>query len=312
MNKLLPLIAFSVLFLVPVGAQQVFAAGVLYGVNQDGDVFTIDTTTGAATVVGNYFAQGSFAEIECPSNSINCFLTTGGDAFVPNAKTIAPITLSAVPTVGPPSPQFPFPVPALEYVGNILYGADINGDLFIITNPTTAATSPIGNMGFRASGLAYDTVNGKMYVMDGISADLYTVDLTDATVTFIGNTQTGEVGSIEFGPDGKLYGGGNTCADSPPNLPFGGAGDIFTIDTSTGVATRVGPTGLPPITLGSCRGEPSVSGLTLVTTTLIGGELLPIDNTALLLASVQSFSWMIPVLLSAMGIGLFVASRKSK
>jgi len=43
----------------------------------------------------------------------------------------------------------------------------------------------------------------------------------------------------------------------------------------------------------------------------IGGELLPIDTTALLLASAQSFSWMIPVLLSGIGIGLFVF-RKSE
>jgi len=44
----------------------------------------------------------------------------------------------------------------------------------------------------------------------------------------------------------------------------------------------------------------------------VGGELLPIDTTALLLAGAQSFSWMIPVVLSGIGIGLFVVSRKSE
>jgi len=44
----------------------------------------------------------------------------------------------------------------------------------------------------------------------------------------------------------------------------------------------------------------------------VGGELLPIDSTALILAGAQSFSWMIPVLLSGIGIGLFVVSRKSE
>ncbi len=43
----------------------------------------------------------------------------------------------------------------------------------------------------------------------------------------------------------------------------------------------------------------------------IGGELLPLDTTALLLAGAQTFSWMIPVVLSVLGIGLFVVSRKS-
>ena len=44
----------------------------------------------------------------------------------------------------------------------------------------------------------------------------------------------------------------------------------------------------------------------------VGGELLPIDTTALLLANAQTFSWMIPVVLSGIGIGLFVVSRKSE
>jgi len=44
----------------------------------------------------------------------------------------------------------------------------------------------------------------------------------------------------------------------------------------------------------------------------VGGEFLPIDSTALLLSSAQSFSWMIPVVLSVIGIGLFVVSRKSE
>jgi len=44
---------------------------------------------------------------------------------------------------------------------------------------------------------------------------------------------------------------------------------------------------------------------------VIGGELLQIDTSPLLLASAQSTTWMIPVVISAIGIGLFVASRKS-
>jgi len=45
---------------------------------------------------------------------------------------------------------------------------------------------------------------------------------------------------------------------------------------------------------------------------VVGGSLLPIDSTSLLLAGAQTFSWMIPVVLSVLGIGLFVVSRKSK
>ena len=45
---------------------------------------------------------------------------------------------------------------------------------------------------------------------------------------------------------------------------------------------------------------------------VIGGELIPIESTSLILAGAQSFSWMIPVILSVVGIGLFVVSRKSE
>ena len=44
---------------------------------------------------------------------------------------------------------------------------------------------------------------------------------------------------------------------------------------------------------------------------VIGGEIIPLETTSLILAGAQSFSWMIPVMLSVLGIGLFVVSRKS-
>jgi len=45
---------------------------------------------------------------------------------------------------------------------------------------------------------------------------------------------------------------------------------------------------------------------------IVGGKLIPIESTSLLLAAAQSFSWMIPVVLSVLGIGLFVVTRKSE
>ncbi len=45
---------------------------------------------------------------------------------------------------------------------------------------------------------------------------------------------------------------------------------------------------------------------------IVGGEFIPIETTSLILAGAQSFSWMIPVVLSVLGIGLFAVSRKSE
>ena len=47
-------------------------------------------------------------------------------------------------------------------------------------------------------------------------------------------------------------------------------------------------------------------------TQVIGGEIIPIEQTSLLLAGAQTFSWMLPILLSGLGIGFFVVSRKSE
>ncbi len=45
---------------------------------------------------------------------------------------------------------------------------------------------------------------------------------------------------------------------------------------------------------------------------VVGGEFLPIDSTTLVLAGLQSSAiWMLPVIVSVLGIGLFVVSRKS-
>ena len=45
---------------------------------------------------------------------------------------------------------------------------------------------------------------------------------------------------------------------------------------------------------------------------VVGGKIIPLESTSLILAGAQSFSWMLPVVLSALGIGLFVVSRKSE
>ncbi len=58
---------------------------------------------------------------------------------------------------------------------------------------------------------------------------------------------------------------------------------------------------------GEIRGQVSCDPIEV-----IGGEIIPIESTSLILAGAQSFSWMLPVVLSGIGIGLFVVSRKSE
>ncbi len=60
---------------------------------------------------------------------------------------------------------------------------------------------------------------------------------------------------------------------------------------------------------GTCEAGPPITG-TPACFPAVGGQIIPIQSTSLILAGAQTFSWMIPVTLSVLGIGLFVVSRK--
>ena len=97
-------------------------------------------------------------------------------------------------------------------------------------------------------------------------------------------------------PDGVFTGNCDIDVPEPPNfeISFDVVDDevVCTPGSSTLVVLSVIPAQIPP--------------------PIVGGEIIPIETTSLLLASAQSFSWMIPVILSGIGIGLFVVSRKSE
>jgi len=69
---------------------------------------------------------------------------------------------------------------------------------------------------------------------------------------------------------------------------------------------------VPPCNLKPSSPEPGTWFQITAKSDVVGGEFSPIDSTSLLVAGAQSFSWMIPVIVSVIGIGLFVASRKSE
>jgi len=81
----------------------------------------------------------------------------------------------------------------------------------------------------------------------------------------------------------------------------GGPNYLATLNTATGVFTHIGQSanGLDGLAWQPDQQQP------------IGGTLVPIDTTALLLASIQSISmWMIPVVAAGIVIGVFVIKRR--
>jgi hypothetical protein len=104
------------------------------------------------------------------------------------------------------------------------------------TNPPTT----IGPMGFQAKfgGLAYDTFNNTMYMVDGTGDDvttshssLYSVNLVTGAATLIGSTGLpAELTGITYDSANNTLYGAQDIAGAP----------LVTLNTSTGAATAVG------------------------------------------------------------------------
>jgi hypothetical protein len=220
------------------------AGPVMLGSSQQGDLFRVNLSTGAATLIGN-MGQTLATEIEYGGLPGTLFAEeTNGGTLLHSIDVNTGASLGSV--------QHTFgALNGLEFVGNTLYGTFIpqsqNPSTLVTVNTTTGALTPIGPTGFGPiSGLAYDSGAGVMY---GVTAgagigDLVTINLGTGAATLIGPTGFDRVGSIEFGPGGILYGGLAQNARVNPNF-------LFSINTTTGAGTLIGNTGY------------SITGLTL-------------------------------------------------
>ena len=214
----------------------------LYGATRNGELLTINLSTGAGTMVGNLPSTGS-TEIEFNNDTRRAFTQFPDGSFAGQEFDLNTGGALGVPVVDGAS------FTGLEWVGTSLYGATVQtgrgaSDLRIL-NPATGASTLIGATGIMnpLSGLAYDQTGAVMYGLTGgagglgsASSNLVTVNLSTGVATVIGPVGFNG-GSLEFGPDGNLYGGST-----------GNTGNLYRIDKATGAATLIGPTGFQNIT----------------------------------------------------------------
>jgi hypothetical protein len=211
----------------------------LYGATRTGQLFKVNLSTGAGTLVGGLPGPGS-TEIEFNNNTRRAFnqfpdgLFTGQEFDINTGGALgSPVTDGASFT-------------GLEWVGSSLYGTSIlashGASQLQILDPLTGASSLIGATGIAdpIAGLAYDDTSAVMYGItggaNGGSSNLVTVNLTTGVATVIGSAGF-NLGSLEFGPDGNLYGGST-----------GNTGNLYRINKATGASTLIVPTGLTNVT----------------------------------------------------------------
>jgi len=141
-----------------------------------------------------------------------------------------------------------------------LYGTDSGSGNLVVLNTASGAASVVGYTGLGSTpSLAVDPQSGFMYIgTGGGSPVLYTVNPVTGTSTIVGDSGLGFSGisGMDFNSDGTLYATVNIVGDG------GTGGDhLATIDTTTGLATVIGPYGTcegtsdPGFGSGSCSIE---------------------------------------------------------
>ena len=217
------------------------AQGVMYASTAYGEYLSIDLATGAGTLIGylpSAFVYGA-TEIEYDPISGRAFVQGRDGTFI--GQEFNPLTGAAIGGQIYDGGSFN----GLEFVGGTLYGTVIFGQCgssqLRTLDPWSGSSTLIGATGLGPiSGLAYDAGTATMFGATGCShgrSNLVRLDLSSGAATVV-DTLGFEAGSLEFGPDGKLYAGGS----------FGGSGALFRVDPANGTVSLVGYTGFGSIT----------------------------------------------------------------
>ena len=163
--------------------------------------------------------------------------------------------------------------------------------------------------------LSFNSVSADLMSKNALLNVIVNCSFTDGQATILGIIKaTG----AEFIADGS--GGFNTVVGNPSISCTGGGGlsegDYINLaDLNSGAAWNLNQLragGLLADSFSAAFVDIKVEEIMRMVDP-VGGELLPINTTALLLAGVQSISmWMIPVVISGAGIGVFVIMRNRK
>lgn len=254
-----------------------------------GGIYTINTSTGAATLVGDTTVDNAEYTMFSIANTVEPVLNK---AFVKNSYSVNPVDFGTIPLTPPHTFTSISPLALTIYADDLagdgnLYAlnAGNNNLVKVYNNGSVVNVGPLTNLlsGDTATGLSWNRADGKMYAASANSAGtvgtLYTVNLSTGAFTVVG-TMTGMTLPIWLEIDNsgnafaadittdKLYSINLATAAATEvgnlgvNIAFaqeadfntsnnvlymagyigGGVSNIYTVDTTTGLATVVGPT----------------------------------------------------------------------
>ncbi|MEX2217341.1 MAG: S8 family serine peptidase [Phycisphaerales bacterium] len=196
-----------------------------YTVQSNGNqhLYRVNLSTGDATDLGLLTFNDS--EGVCVGPNGDLFAIGGSNNQLWNIS-LPPGTL-----VGPTPPRPPNTDAGLEFFNGTMYnlqGASGNSALYRV-NPATASAALVGTSTIFADNLAINGL-GQGFAIDGIFTDsLYSVNLGNGALTSIGGLGLGNI-SVQFG---------SSFSENQTLYAIDSAGGIYTLNTSTGAATRI-------------------------------------------------------------------------
>lgn len=213
------------------------SAQTLYGAtggNTVANLYTINPTTGAATVVGPI----GYAVTGMAYNAAAGIMYGSTTSLSPNcARCLITINLTtgAGTLIGPMG--LGNAAADIAWSGSVLYGWSEDTDDLVTINTTTGTATVVGEAGISTAGDGMDFVGGVLYAaLQSASSPIYTVNLTTGVPT-PGSTLTGDgdqiSGATTQTSSGLLFA---TQTQSPSPL--------LTINPVTGVVTNIGSTGV--------------------------------------------------------------------
>jgi len=196
----------------------------------------------------------------------------------------------------------------------------------VTVNLKTGVATLVGDTNSKVASLTFNP--GTLYSVDLFSSDLSTISTADGSVTNLceldtfdgtGLTHNPDDGKLYYTTDGEFQRIDDTTVDpcdvtdiaitdlpgNPTALVF--ISSFFMVDFQDELSF-IANNG--DVTLITNNMDDDSRGLTFIRTEAIGGDMIQMETTSILAAGAQNTAaWMIPVLVSAIGIGIVIARK---
>ncbi|MDC8004966.1 T9SS type A sorting domain-containing protein [Aureisphaera galaxeae] len=193
-----------------------------YVMDLDGDLYSLDITTGTYTTLGVIPVNGAEVWLGLTWDSSGTVYGVGSDLTNPsNLYTMDLVGLTAT-LVGSMGNAGGGMIDIAITNSGDMYGYDIVDDSFYSIDPATGAATLIGPIGFDANfgqGLAYNAADDILYMNafeNGVAGQWREVDITTGTATYLADFEGGnQVPWASFAV--TAGGGGDTCGGTIPD-----------------------------------------------------------------------------------------------